>query len=137
MDFGIVCELFWLKTIHKTTSMDYCWMYSVLLSFFSVCHTTPLHVLSLNSILLVCHLWRNSEQSRSLGHPLNVCSQEVVDNKRCIFLLHLFRENSHSCSKCVLFITYLGEYVFFWGGGLSPIDNLYRKKVKLWICYDK
>ncbi len=36
---------------------------------FSVCHTTPLPVLSLNSILLVCHLWRNSEQYRSVCHP--------------------------------------------------------------------
>ncbi len=83
-----------------------CWIYSVLLSFF-MGHTTPLPVLRLNSILLVCHLWRNSEQSRSVGHPLNASCQRSIWHIKCIFLLHLFRENTLSCClwkntfKCV------------------------------------
>ncbi len=53
----IPMETFWLSFIDikecNILALLHCWIYSVLLSFFSVRHTRPLSVPSVNSILLV------------------------------------------------------------------------------------
>ncbi len=93
--FWIYPSYTWHHYSYRSWSIDYCWIYSVLLSFFSVCHTTPLPVLSLNSIMLVCHLWRNSEQPRSVGHPLNAHSQRSIWKHKVYFSI-TFVQRKHS-----------------------------------------
>ncbi len=73
---------------------------------FSVYYTTPLPVLSLNSILLVCHLWRNSEQSMSVGHPLTASSQRSIGQHKMYFSI-TFVQTKHSFLYFVVFKTCL------------------------------